>query len=111
MKTAKSLFPGAKIWVQSIPPFHPRSSGVTDRRNICAMNDLIFNRCSQYKIFYLDVFWAFLDRSGDRNDKLFPGYGESGRYDIHPSKKVGMPVLARFYLHLIHSKWFNPVGY
>ena len=60
---------------------------------------------------FSDVFWAFIDRSGNRNERLFPKRDNKGFYDIHPSPKAGMPVLAKFYLRIIHSKWFNPMGY
>ena len=111
MKTAKKLFPDAKIWIQSIPPVHPNGASHIPR-NVMAMNNMLFDCCSRYKLFYLDVFWAFLDRFGNRNDRLFPKYDSAkGFYDIHPSPRAGMPVLARIYIHIIHSKWFNPMGY
>ena len=111
LKMSKKLFPGAKIFVQSIPPVHPNGLDHIPM-NVINMNNLIFDRCSRYKIFYVDVFWAFIDRNGNRNDRLFPRYDPiKNFYDIHPSPKAGMPVLARFYLRLIHSKWFNPLGY
>ena len=44
---------------------------------------------------FSDVFWAFIDRSGNRNERLFPKRDNKGFYDIHPSPKAGMPVLAR----------------
>ncbi len=111
MKTAKKLFPDAKIWVQSIPPVHPNGASHIPR-NVMAMNKLLFDCCSRYKLFYLDVFWAFLDRFGRRNDRLFPKFDSAkGYYDIHPSPRAGMPVLARYYICIIHSKWFNPMGY
>ena len=56
-------------------------------------------------------FGAFIDRYGHRNKLLFPTFDESkNTFDIHPNKK-GMGILARFYIFLIHSKWFNPLGY
>ena len=111
MRTAKKLFPDANIWVQSIPPVHPNGASHIPR-NVMAMNRMLYDCCSRYKLFYLDVFWAFLDRFGNRNDRLFPKYDSAkGFYDIHPSPRAGMPVLARFYIRLIHSKWFNPMGY
>ena len=64
-----------------------------------------------FKIFYLNVFHAFLNHRGNINSNLFPGYDVAKKlFDIHPNKK-GMGVLARFYIHTIHSKWFNPLGY
>ena len=110
MKTAKTLYPNARVFVQAIPPVHPNGQEKIPS-NVCAMNNLIFDRCSRHKLFYLDVFWAFIDRSGNRNERLFPKCDYKGFYDIHPSPKAGMPVLAKFYLRIIHSKWFNPMGY
>ena len=49
----------------------------------------------QLQRLFSDVFWAFIDRSGNRNERLFPKRDNKGFYDIHPSPKAGMPVLAR----------------
>ena len=111
MKCSKILFPNAKVFLQSIPPIHPNGCQYTVG-NVLYMNNLIYNLCSRYKLFYLDIFHAFLNQSGDRNDKLFPEFDSNrNSFDIHPSTRKGMPVLAKFYLRLIHSKWFNPMGY
>ena len=111
MKCVKKLFPGAKVYFQSIPPIHPNGSQYTVG-NVLSMNNLIFNLCSRYRLFYLNIFNAFLNEYGDRNDRLFPEFDYvKDTFDIHPSPKKGMPVLAKFYIRIIHSKWFNPMGY
>ena len=75
------------------------------------MNNLIYNLCSKYKLFYIDVFRAFLNRFGYRNVNLFPAWDPVRKaFDIHPNAK-GKGVMARFYIRLIHSRWFNPMGY
>ncbi len=111
MKCTKELFPDAKVFVQSIPPIHPNGCQYTVG-NVLSMNNLLYTKCSRHKLFYLDIFGAFLDVHGYRNNRLFPPFdAKKQAFDIHPSAKKGMPVLARFYIRLIHSKWFNPLGY
>ena len=110
MRTIKDNLPNAEIWFQSILPIHPNGSKYISR-NVIKMNNLIYEMCSRFKIFYLNVFHAFLNHRGNINSNLFPGYDVAKKlFDIHPNKK-GMGVLARFYIHTIHSKWFNPLGY
>ena len=46
MKTAKTLFPDARIFVQSLPPVHPNGLNQIPG-NVIAMNQLIFDRCSR----------------------------------------------------------------
>ncbi len=110
MRTIKAMLPGAKTWFQSIPPINPNGSRFT-ARNVVHMNAMIYDMCSRYKLFYLDIFHAFLNRRGRINTNLFPNYDAIKKsFDIHPNKK-GMGVLAKFYIFIIHSKWFNPEGY
>ena len=76
-----------------------------------SMNNLLFDLCSRYKLFYIDVFRSFLNNYGFRNTKLFPAFDEvKNMFDIHPNAR-GMGVLAKHYIFLIHSRWFNPLGY
>ena len=110
MKITKQLLPSAKIFFQSLLPIPSNGCPYTER-NIIHMNNMLFNLCSRYKTFYIDVFSAFLNCHGGRNDMLFPAFDSIKRYsDIHPNAK-GNGVLARFYIYLIHSRWFNPLGY
>ena len=62
-------------------------------------------------MFYMDVFPNFLNYDFTRNVMLFPKFDEVKRaFDIHPNAR-GFGVLARSYIFLIHSRWFNPKGY
>ena len=110
MRSIKTLLPGAKVWFQSIPPINPNGSKFT-AVNVLQMNNLLYNMCSKFKLFYLDIFPAFLNTQGGINSSLFPKYDTAKKlFDIHPNRR-GMGVLARFYIYIIHSKWFNPFGY
>ena len=72
MKTVKKLHPNACVLVQAIPPFHHNGQDTAlVIHNICAMNNLIFDRCSRHKLFYLDVFWASIDHFGNRKKDDF----------------------------------------
>ena len=96
MKTVKKIYPNTCVFVQAIPPFHPNGQKKIPG-NICAMNNLIFDRCSRHKLFYLDVFWAsisglpYIDRFGNRNKRWFPKCDTKGFFDIQPSLKAGTP--------------------
>ncbi len=110
MKFVKVAFPSAKIFLQSIIPLaHNNCPYVTS--NVLKMNNLLYNLCSRFHLFYLDVFGSFLNRWGYRNSYLFPEFDSAKQlFDIHPNKR-GMGVLAKHYIYLIHSRWFNPLGY
>ena len=110
MKFLKSNLPGAKIWFQSLPPIRTNGCKFT-ARNVIAMNNMIYYTCSRFKLFYMDIFGSFLNINGSINPYLFPKYDETKKsFDIHPNKR-GMGVLAKAYIYIIHSKWFNPMGY
>jgi hypothetical protein len=110
MRYLKVTFPSASIYFQSIIPLaHNKCPYVTS--NVLDMNNLIFNLCSKFHLYYLDVVGSFLNRWGYRNDRLFPEFDSDRQsYDIHPNKR-GLGVLAKHYIYLIHSRWFNPLGY
>ena len=110
MKSVKSLFPSARIFIQSLLPI-PANGNPKAEKNVISINCLIYNLCSRYKLFFIDVFSSFLNKYGNRNLNLFPAFdNEKKMWDIHPNNK-GMGVLARHYIFLIHSRWFNPMGY
>ena len=110
MKFLKITFPSASIYFQSIIPLaHNNCPHVTS--NVLDMNKLIYNLCSKFHLYYLDVFRSFLNHWGYRNDRLFPEFDAKKLcFDIHPNVR-GMGVLARRYIYIIHSRWFNPLGY
>ena len=112
MKSINKLFPTAKVYVQSLIPYlHNSPNYRVGRDNIMRMNNLLFDLCSRFKLFYLDVFPAFLGARDYRNEKLFPAFDSDKKsYDIHPNAR-GKGVLASFYIYYIHSKRFNPVGF
>ena len=110
MKRIKVLAPSAKIFMQSLLPL-PANGDSTVVKNVLDMNNLIYNLCARYKLFYLDVLHIFLDCYGSRNLRLFPAFNNVNKsWDIHPNAR-GMGVLARNYIYLIHSRRFNPLGY
>ena len=80
------------------------------QKNVLSMNALLFSLCSRYKLFYIDAFRLFVDNFGCRILNLFPKVEKNEKLDIHPDKK-GMGVMARNIIFLIHSNWFNPLGY
>lgn len=110
MKNVRTILPDTAIFFQSLLPI-PSNGMVNLEKNVCQMNNLIFDMCSRNRMFYIDVFKLFIDRYGRRNINLFPKFNtEKNSYDIHPNKR-GFGVLARNIIFLIHSKWFNPLGY
>lgn len=110
MKSIKKLCPDAKIFIQSLLPI-PTNGSKSLARNVLSMNNLLYNLCSRYRLYFVNVFDSFLNRHGNTDVRLFPGVNKStGQFDIHPNSK-GLGVLARHYIYLIHSRWFNPLGY
>ena len=110
MRTVKELLPTAEVFFQSLLPI-PSNGNCHCERNVFEMNNLIYNMCSIMKLYYVDVFSAFLNRYGHQNTNLFPAWDSVKKsFDIHPNAK-GKGVMAKFYIRLIHSRWFNPMGY
>ena len=110
LSTVINIFPHSKVYVQSLLPI-PSNGNRFSERNVLSMNNLIFNLCSKNKIFFVDAFTCFLNRYGNRNLHFFPKYDEKKNFfDIHPNPR-GMGILARKYIFLIHSTWFNPMAY
>ena len=104
LKLAKQLFPMTKIFCQSLIPLPILKR--TTIINVNRMNDIIFEACTAEHVYYLNVFDTFLNSYGHRNELFFPNTIK----DIHPNNR-GIGILAKFYIHLIHSKTFNPLGY
>ena len=104
LKTAKDLFPRAKIWVQSILPIPlQRKMMIND---VCDMNKLLHRACMRQSVFFLDVTDSFIDQStGLRDVRFFPIKG-----NVHLGP-IGTSVLAKIYIRQIHSRSFNPLGY
>lgn len=110
MKTVRRLLPSTLVYFQSLLPI-PANGCPHTERNVMSMNYMIYYLCSKFKMFYMDVFYDFLNYNGTRNERLFPKFNVTKKsFDIHPNAR-GYGVLARFYIFLIHSRWFNPQGY
>ena len=110
MKMVKELLPTTKIFIQSLIPI-PSNGCPHTESNVINMNHMLYNLCSRYKLFYIDMFRAFFNHHGYRDETLFPAFdAKKQRSDIHPNAK-GKGVMARIYIYRIHSRWFNPMGY
>ena len=108
-KHVKLLFPDASVWFQCIPPLplqHKYSI-----RNVEGYNRLLFHACAYTGTYILsDIFDKFLYlnyASGNlyRRESYFKSPS-----NIHPNK-VGLSVLAKSYIRIIHSNRHNPLGY
>ena len=107
-RQVKLLFPDAAIWFQCIMPL-PLQHEYTIR-NVEGYNKLLYEVCSYTSTYLLDIFSKFLClnlQSGNyyRRESYF-----IDSRNIHPNK-LGLGVLARSYIKLIHSSRFNPLGY
>ena len=103
-KKAKTLFPNAKVFVQSLLPL-PIQNECT-KNNVLNFNHILFDLCTKQHIYYLNLFHYFLGHDGLRSQKLFPGNNN----DVH-LRNSAIGFLARFYIRTIHSKRFNPLGF
>ena len=102
----KLLFPGAKLWFQSLLPLPVQNAWTVG--NVEKYNNMLYGVCSDKGVFYLDCFSMFLTPTGN---------GDFLRYEplfrpanIHPNNR-GLALLARKYISLIHSRKFNPLAY
>ena len=110
MRCIRNLLPYTTVYFQSLLPIHSNGNPYTER-NVISMNKLIFELCSRFRLYFIDIFSGFLDYNGCRDNRLFPKFDVNrNSFDIHPNER-GMGVLARAYIYLIHSRWFNPLGY
>ena len=96
----KMSFPDAAVWFQCIVPLPLQHQYSV--RNVEQYNTMLFEVCSYMKIFYLDIFKNFLVfnlRRGCfyRRESLFVD-----QHNIH-FNRFGLGILARNYIHLIHS--------
>ena len=107
-KKLKTLVPVARVYVQSLLPLpFSEKDRFRVRQNVTAFNNILYNCCSYEHIYYMDIFGHFLNEWGSaRSRTLFP----SSISDVHPNSR-GMGKLAKFYIHVIHNRRFNPVGF
>ena len=102
-KKIKVLFPEANVWFQCIVPLPIQH--IYSIKNVIMYNNLLWEVCSNNKVYFMDCFGIFMGRNGYRQEILF-----KGRDDVHPNN-IGLGLLARCYIKLIHSRNFNPLGY
>ena len=107
-RQVKLLFPDAAIWFQCIIPLPLQHDYSV--RNVEGYNRLLYEVCSYTGAYLLDVFDKFLClnlASGNyyRRESYF-----IDSKNIHPNK-VGLSVLAKGYIKVIHSNRHNPFGY
>ena len=89
----------------------PSGGSIQVQRNVISMNTLFYDLCSLHRLYFIDAFRLFVDNSGRRILSLFPNGNTKDRViDIHPNS-WGMGVMAKKIILLIHSRWFNPLGY
>lgn len=104
----KTLFPDAKIWFQSLIPLLIQNQFSV--KNVIEYNRLLFEVCTYSKAYFLNVFNVFL-----KYDQSKRGLFRDEFYFVNPKNihlnKVGLGLLARFYIKQIHSNQFNPLGY
>ena len=106
------VFPNSKVFFQTLLPLP--CSGENDWKTnskVLRFNQIILNECIFRKFYVIDAFRSFMLPTRSRwsphirNDSLFSGV------DIHPSVNKGNAVLARLYIRVLHSRYFNPYVY
>ena len=99
---AKELFPNSNIVVQNLLPLPITNRYVAS--NVLDFNCMLFKACTRFKCMMLNVFDKFLDRNGFRSRLLFPANDRN--VHLNPA---GLGKLAKMYLTIIHSNYFNPL--
>lgn len=104
----KLLFPVCNIWFQTLIPLTVQNQfSIT---NVNQFNKLLFEVCSYMRVYYLNVFSYFLQFDRERKGLFRNEYYFINSKNIHLNK-LGLGLLARSYLRIIHSSRFNPLGY
>lgn len=113
-KHIKSLYPDSRVYFQTLLPLPCKDNNDWQTNHkVIRFNKILFDECVFNRFYVIDAFKSFIlprwswSRGSPhiRNDKLFDNN------DIHPSVKFGMGVLAKLYLRVLHSKYFNPYVY
>ena len=99
----KLCFPNAKFYYQSLLPLPIVNPYV--RNNVLSFNDLLYDICTKYGIYYFDVFGDFLGPDMHRNSLLFKVKEQN--INIHLNNE-GLYKLAKKYIYKIHNRRFNP---
>ena len=104
----KLLFPNCSIWFQSLIPLIVQNQFMVP--NVDQFNKLLFEVCLHMRIYFLTVFGFFLQFDRERN-----GLFRNEHFFVHGKNihlnKIGLSMLARAYMKVIHSNRFNPLGY
>lgn len=104
----KLIFPDSIVWFQSLIPLIVQNQfSVT---NVNQFNKLLFEVCTYMKIYYLNVFSNYLAFDHERKGLFRNEYYFISSKNIHLNR-IGLGLLARSYIRLIHSSRFNPLGY
>ena len=108
IELAKTLFPDAKIWFQSVIPILIQNQFTA--KNVIEYNRMLYDVCVHSMTYYLNVFKQFLQFDRVKCDSFRNEFYFVNFKNIHLNR-VGLGLLARFYIKLIHSNQFNPLGY
>lgn len=104
----KLLFPDATVWFQSLIPLIVQNQFSV--KNILQYNNLLFEVCSYMKIYFLDVFGIFLKYDHKRQGLFRNEFLFVSSKNIHLNK-IGLGLLAKTYIRIIHANKFNPLGF
>ena len=98
----KELFPNSNIIVQNLLPLPITNRHVAS--NALDFNCMLFKACTRFRFSVINVFDKFLDRNGFRSRLLFPANDRN----VHLNS-AGLGKLAKMYLTIIQSNYFNPL--
>ena len=108
MEKIKLIFPDATVWFQSLIPLIVQNQFSV--KNIEQFNSLLFEVCSYMKVYYLNIFGMFLKFDRERRGVFRNEFLFINSKNIHLNK-IGLGLLARSYIRIIHSNTFNPLGF
>ena len=107
--TVNDIYPNSRIYFQSLLPLPLRHDNDWETNTrVMQFNRIIYNECTFRHFYFIDAFFPFCkfnrryNQPYSRFDRLFDVGG------IHPNPQLGLGVLARMYIRVIHSKYFNP---
>ena len=98
----KELFPNSNKIVQNLLPLPITNRYVAS--NALDFNCMFFKACTRFRFSVINVFDKFLDKNGFRSRLLFPANDRNVLLN-----SVGLGKLAKMYLTIIHSNYFNPL--
>ena len=98
----KELLPNSNIIVQNLLPLPITNRYVAS--NVLDFNCMLFKACARFRFSVINVFDKFLDGNGFRSRLLFPANDRNVLLN-----SAGLGKLAKMYLTIIHSNYFNPL--